>query len=144
MIDENKLEILLGEGVAPPPWVDEAYNEEAALDLGKSFYEALAGLGDVVETFDQEQVDVMIAIYSMGASYGWDCAMHNGPMAQRHAVGPAVEAKRKHADERRAAIRAAWEQAAQAGGEVDVDAIAKSCGVSRATVYRAMQDKPRD
>ena len=97
-MDKQKLKILLGEGVAPPPWVDEAYNEEAAACLLEAFTENIAQLADEVGPLNERQLEIMATIFSMGASFGWDAAMHNGPMAQRHAVAPAVEAKKKHAD----------------------------------------------
>lgn len=150
-ITESEARVMLGEGAIDPPWVDESdpYNEEAVAHLHDAMDRDIRSVARFLVGMTREQLQGVMMIYAKGACYGWDAAMHNGPMAQRHAAYGAISARRHAAAEKKAKIRAAWDAAAQTTGEVDIEALAKELGVSRATVYRAMKDdtpepKPTD
>jgi AcrR family transcriptional regulator len=67
--------------------------------------------------------------------------MNIGPTAQRNAIVAAAAARRAKAEEAHSRVVAAFERAANAGLDPEIDAIAKECGVSRATAYRALGDR---
>lgn len=54
----------------------------------------------------------------------------------------AIGRRQAQSQEKRHEILAAFHTAARAGGEINVDAIAKQCGCSRSTVYRALALRP--
>jgi hypothetical protein len=138
---EQDVRINCTEGVRPPPWVDEAFDEEEGESLREAFFDQLEILGPALDnSVTLKQVELLLAAFSMGASYGWDRAMTHGPMAQRPANAEAVAARRKAKAETRQKVREAWEQATKAGEDVSIEAIAHRCGVSRATAYRALHD----
>lgn len=139
-MEEKTVEMMVSD--APlPPWVGPAFVPEAVEALNEAIVETLSEMYVELGMPSLEQVAVLQVLYAKAALWGWDAAMHNGPTAQRRAVSAATAAKKTAADENRAKVVAAFERAAATGSEPNIDAIAKECGVSRATAYRALMNR---
>jgi AcrR family transcriptional regulator len=139
---EDDLRTMCTDGVRPPPWVDEAFDQAEADLVTDAFFEQLQILGPALSNIvTEKQFQILLAAFTMGAAYGWDRAMTHGPMSQLQATAEAVAARKKAQDEARQKVRDAFDQASRAGEEVTVQELAKRCGVSRATAYRALRDE---
>jgi AraC-like DNA-binding protein len=138
MTDDERIEVRLSEA-APPPWVDEAYDDEAAELLRDHVDDLIEAHADELGPMTIGQATAVRIVMMKAASWGWDAAMNIGPMAQRYASPAAAEAKKAQKAERYAAIRAAFERITAAGQEPDIDKLAAEFAVSRPTVYRALR-----
>lgn len=121
--------------IAPPPWMNPGEVDEADRELdGIIAMRIMRWAGTVQMT--PEQVHVVFSVARAAACYGWAAAMRNGPMSHQKAAKVAVAARKADAEERRKRILAAYEEAAKAGGAIDIDKLADALGVHRSTVYR--------
>ena len=138
MIDEEKLKVMLSDS-PPPPWVDSEYDEEIGEMLREHVHMLLITHATDLRLNNVEQGEVVMLLMMKAATWGWDAAMNIGPMAQRFASPAAAEAKQARKAERYAEIRAAFDAAAAAGQEPDINELASRFSVSRPTVYRALR-----
>jgi hypothetical protein len=125
----------------PPPWVDSAADPESVADLQAEFIETIREMNDELGRPGPAMLEVLQVVFYRAASWGWDAAMNNGPTAQRIARYAASAARKAKADKSHSNVVAAFERCAAEGTEPDIDSIAKECGVSRATVYRALANR---
>lgn len=125
----------------PPPWVDSEFNEDAAAALWAQFGEAVRDMYHELGEPTGSRLEVLQFLFFRAATWGWDCAMNNGPTAQRNAMAAAAAARKAKAEDARSRVVEAFQRAAAAGCEPDIDAIANECGVSRATAYRALGNR---
>lgn len=125
----------------PPPWVDGTFDPDAAAHLQAEFVDTIRDMSDELGNPGAKELEVLQFMFYRAATWGWDAAMNNGPTSHRNAVAAAAAARKSKADEDRAKVVAAFDRAAAAGCEPDIDAIARECGVSRATAYRALGNR---
>lgn len=126
---------------SPPPWVSDNFDSDAAAALVAEFVETMRDMYDELGRPGPDELEVLQFVFYRAATWGWDAAMNNGPTAQRNAMLASAAARKAKAEESRAKVIAAFERAIAAGSEPDIDAIAKDCGVSKSTAYRALADR---
>ncbi len=122
-----------------PPWEgDDPYWEGARLlqDLQDC---VLRTVQEAFPAFTDEQERVLREALTAAATHGWHVA--KGPDAIRaiKRQSAAQLSRRYAANTTHARIRREWDLALKLFGEANADEIAARCGVSRATVYRAVR-----
>ena len=80
-------------------------------------------------------------LFQAAMDYGWNEAISYGPTATKPAQRKAIQVRRDQTARRYATVRAAFKRASAAGNDVNIEQIARECGVSRATAYRALRPK---
>ena len=125
----------------PPPWLDRAFDPDAAAALLAEFLETVRDMHDELGDPGPKELEVLQFMFYRAATWGWDAAMNIGPTAQPNAIVAAAAARKAKAEKAHSRVVAAFERAANAGLDPEIDAIAKECGVSRATAYRALGDR---
>jgi hypothetical protein len=138
MTDEEKVRVMTSEA-APPPWVDEEYDEGAADLLREHICQLIRDHAGDLAPLTREQELTVVLLMTKSACWGWDAAHNIGPMAQRYASPAAAAAKQASKARRYSEIRAAFDAAAAAGREPDINELAAQFSVSRPTVYRALR-----
>ena len=122
-----------------PPWDrDDAWrdgSDELLSDLERG---VLTTLLEVFGQFTDAQEAAIREAVRASASYGWTAAKMPESMRVRRRVSAADESRRQGKDKRHQEIRFAFAKAGRGGRDVDIATLAKDCGVSVATVYRAL------
>lgn len=122
-----------------PPWDrDDPYREGAAL-LQEIQDWILRTMQESFPPFTEDQERVLREALAAAATHGWEIAKGPDTIRASKRQIAAKLSRRATANATHAEIRREWDRALKATGEADAGEIAKRCGVSRATVYRAVR-----
>lgn len=122
-----------------PPWesVDQYMEGEALIREIQD--QILRTLQESFPSFTDEQEQSLRAAISFAATHGWVAAKGPDYIRATKRQNAAQLSRRVKSNQKYAEIRRQWDRALKVTGEADAGEIAKRCGVSRATVYRAVR-----
>lgn len=124
------------EKIPAPLWANGGEGEKTAYGI---IIDMIEDRRQRLPEFSEPQMDELVQLMWAAMDRGWEAAM----MTSRYrAVRRANSKRAAAADAKRDAIRATYDRLAKSG-EVTIQAVAESCGVSVATAYRAMGEKKR-